>query len=230
MYTRTQARYCGHCTSVEPYPSTSKQGCSPRGVLGFLDPSPVSPRPPRRSRGASAWTGDRLARLVPALGAWARPLAPRFAPVLHQILPRQASAKITITGAILPEFCTDSSQILKISHCKGAGPLDPRDIMPLLLLRALQGAAKGVAGLDLGLRDPPRRAGETASVVEPRYRSCDCFLERPRLRRRFLAAWPRFTSVFVDAHSARYRGLPRAWLGLIWAFVTHLEGPARQLV
>jgi len=31
-------------------------------------------------------------------------------------------------------------------------------------------------------------------------------------------------------YCARYRGLPRAWLGLIWAFVTHSEGPARQLV
>ena len=199
--------------------------------MGFLDPSPVSPRPPHATPeglapGLVTTSPTWSRRWVPGRARW-RPFRARFAPDFAKT---SFCENHNHRGNPTRILHCGSSQILKISHCKGAGPLDPRDIMPLLLLRALQGGAKGVAGLDLGLRDPPRRAGETASVVEPRYRSCDCFLERPRLRRRFLAAWPRFTSVFVDAHSARYRGLPRAWLGLIWAFVIRSEGPARQLV
>ena len=40
---------------------------------------------------------------------------------------------------------------------------------------------------------------------------------------------PGFSGVLVAARSARYRGLPRAWLGLIWVFVIRSEGLARQL-
>ena len=34
---------------------------------------------------------------------------------------------------------------------------------------------------------------------------------------------------YVCCCRARHRGLPRAWLGLIWAFVVRCEGLARQL-
>ena len=35
---------------------------------------------------------------------------------------------------------------------------------------------------------------------------------------------------YVCCCHARHRGMLRAWLGLIWAFVTRSEGLARQLV
>ena len=101
-------------------PAISGQGCSPRGVLGFLDPSPVSPRPPL-SRGASARRAD--GRLAAGSPRWVRGCARwrRFAPVLQQILPRQAFARITITGAI-----RDRCQRRRGRRTKNAGHGDGR--------------------------------------------------------------------------------------------------------
>jgi len=75
-------------------------------------------------------------------------------------------------------FPREVSILLKISRC--AAPV--RERLRRRAQRAPQGDAEGVAGLDLGLRDPLRRAGKTASVSEPRDRSCECFQSSPQAR------------------------------------------------
>ena len=73
-------------------------------------------------------------------------------------------------------FPREVSILLKISRC--AAPV--RERLRRRAQRAPQGDAEGVAGLDLGLRDPFRGAGETACIVGLRDRICDCFPERSR--------------------------------------------------
>ena len=73
-------------------------------------------------------------------------------------------------------FPREVSILLKISRCATQilGCLGGR------VQRAPQGAAEGVAGLDLGLHGPLRGAGKTACMMGLRDRICDCFPERSR--------------------------------------------------
>ena len=53
----------------------------------------------------------------------------------------------------------------------------------------------------------------------------------PKFQKKLLGPAPLNPMIpYVCCCHARHRGMLRAWLGLIWAFVTRSEGLARQLV